>query len=160
MRYLSVAFICFLALTSCKEQSAEPEVQSIETSESPVVDRAKIPRRLQEVFKAHGGLQKWNDMTTLTFELGEEIHTVNLNNRNVLIENKNFTLGSENSKVWIAQDSVNFPPARARFYHNLMFYFYAMPFVLADKGITYTTTEPLNVDGKSFPGLVLHIVPV
>ena len=34
-----------------------------------------------------------------------------------------------------------------------MFYFYAMPFVLADPGIEYFDTEPLVFEGKEFPGV-------
>ena len=37
--------------------------------------------------------------------------------------------------------------------HNLMFYFYAMPFVLADSGIKYDTTEDLKIDNKTYPGI-------
>jgi hypothetical protein len=34
-----------------------------------------------------------------------------------------------------------------------MFYFYAMPFVLADDGIVYESAEALEFEGKSFPGI-------
>ena len=34
-----------------------------------------------------------------------------------------------------------------------MFYFYAMPFVLADDGITYTNVDALEFEGKSYPGI-------
>ena len=34
-----------------------------------------------------------------------------------------------------------------------MFYFYAMPFVLADKGIHYENTTALEFDGKQYPGI-------
>ena len=40
-----------------------------------------------------------------------------------------------------------------KFYYNLMFYFYAMPFILADDGIKYTDAEPLVFEGKSYPGI-------
>lgn len=39
------------------------------------------------------------------------------------------------------------------FYHNLMFYFYSMPFVLADDGIMYSDTEDLEFEGKTYPGV-------
>ncbi|MGJ8667717.1 MAG: DUF6503 family protein [Patiriisocius sp.] len=41
----------------------------------------------------------------------------------------------------------------ARFYHNLMFYFYAMPFVLADDGISYTDIPETELDGKKYKGV-------
>jgi hypothetical protein len=34
-----------------------------------------------------------------------------------------------------------------------MFYFYAMPFVLADDGIRYFETDPLIYEGKEYPGV-------
>ncbi|MEL6812920.1 MAG: DUF6503 family protein, partial [Bacteroidota bacterium] len=41
----------------------------------------------------------------------------------------------------------------ARFYHNLMFYFYAMPFVLGDDGINYTAVGSTRLDGKDYYGV-------
>lgn len=38
-------------------------------------------------------------------------------------------------------------------YHNLMFYFYAMPFVFADDGIHYEDAETLEFEGESYPGI-------
>ena len=40
-----------------------------------------------------------------------------------------------------------------KFYYNLMFYFYAMPFILADDGIVYEDVKPLDIEGKSYPGI-------
>jgi len=34
----------------------------------------------------------------------------------------------------------------------LMFYFYAMPFVLADPGIRYSATDSLDFESKKYPG--------
>jgi len=34
-----------------------------------------------------------------------------------------------------------------------MFYFYAMPFVLADDGIVYEDVEPLTFEGRAYPGI-------
>ena len=34
-----------------------------------------------------------------------------------------------------------------------MFYFYAMPFVLADNGIVYKDTDDLIFEGKNYPGI-------
>ena len=91
-------------------------------------------------------------MQTLTFQLEDEVHTSNLQNRNILIEGDNYKIGSENGNVWIAQESEAYQSSKARFYHNLMFYFYAMPFILGDEGIVYGQTPDLVMDGVSYPG--------
>jgi len=39
------------------------------------------------------------------------------------------------------------------FYYNVMFYFYAMPFVLADDGIIYGDIAPLEFEGTAYPGI-------
>jgi hypothetical protein len=152
-----LSLFAILALTSCKQDPKETTSATLEqtatTDKTVEADLSKYPQGLQDVFTAHGGLQEWSAMKTITFQLGDEVHTSNLQNRDMLIESENYTIGSEKGNVWIAQDSAAFPPSRARFYHNLMFYFYAMPFLLADDGIIYSDTPDLEMDGVSYPGI-------
>ena len=61
-------------------------------------------------------------------------------------------MGFDGNDVWI-EDPDNKYEGDPVFYHNLMFYFYAMPFVLADDGIVYTETEDLVFEDKNFPGI-------
>jgi len=80
-----------------------------------------------------------------------EIQKVDLQNRKEIIEAGNYTTGFDGSKVWLAADtSYKRNPV---FYHNLMFYFIAMPFVLADDGIVFKGAQPLEFDGVTYPGL-------
>lgn len=159
MKNLVPFLILLLVLHSCKDQENKlplESVNSVNTMKQPEktpVDVSKYPQALQDVFEAHGGLQRWANMRTLTFKLGEEVHTSNLNNRDILIESPNYNIGRDAGQVWIAQDSIAFPPARARFYHNLMFYFYAMPFLFADDGIVYNDAPPLEMDGVIHPAI-------
>lgn len=151
-------FILFaILLVSCKNENNPEKINeapvSKEVKKAPQIDLTKYPDDVIAVLDAHGGLQKWSEMKTLTFTLGEETHTTDLKSRDILIEGNGYHIGSDEGEVWIAQDSAVFPPQRARFYHNLMFYFYAMPFVLADDGIKYDAVEPLEMDGISFPGI-------
>ena len=151
--------IYFLLLTiavcySCKNETKTPEASN---SEDVTVDpNANYPDAIAKVFDAHGGIAMWNDMGQLKYTMekegGDEIHTVNLKSRKTLIETGDYKLGFDGEKIWLAQDSTHFPTQRARFYHNLYFYFYAMPFVLGDDGITYTEVDPLTFEGKSYPG--------
>jgi hypothetical protein len=138
---------------SCKQAPAKKDVVE------PIVESAPqriYPKEMTAIFEAHGGIATWNAMNNLCFTLekeqGNEIHTVDLKSRKSRIETDKFTLGFDGQKVWLAQDSAYYEPSRARFYHNLMFYFYAMPFVLGDDGITYTPNDPLVFNGKSYPG--------
>ncbi|WP_299766361.1 DUF6503 family protein [uncultured Dokdonia sp.] len=135
---------------SCKEKAQE--ATSTVTEEVTNVIEKEYPAAIASVFKAHGGIQKWNDMNYLSYTLGDERHTVDLKSRKTLIQTDKYTLGFDGNKVWLAQDSTYFQPQRARFYHNLMFYFYAMPFVLGDDGITYSDVPALTFEGVSYPG--------
>ena len=59
-------------------------------------------------------------------------------------------IGYDGNELWITADtSYRGNPA---FYKNLMFYFYAMPWVLADPGIHYRPADTLTVDGQPYPG--------
>ncbi|MDP5101760.1 MAG: DUF6503 family protein [Nonlabens sp.] len=156
MKNTIIAIASLFAFAACKNEVKENDTATMQP-DAVQVDVSKYPQGLQEVFQTHGGLQKWSEMQTLTYTMpkktGYETHTVDLKNRNTLVEGPGFKLGSDAGKVWIAQDTVAFPVERARFYHNLMFYFYAMPFILADDGIVYSDAPALVKDGISYTGL-------
>lgn len=140
-----------LLILSCKQNTTTQENRP-----PPPPPIKEYPTAIASVFEAHGGIQKWNAMNNLCFTMekegGDETHTVDLKSRKTRIETDKFALGFDGEKVWLDQDSTYFAPQRARFYHNLMFYFYAMPFVLGDDGITYTEVDALEFNGISYPG--------
>lgn len=152
MKKIALLAIAFIALSSCNNETT-PKAQEVVVPKTPI---KTFPTTITKVLDAHGGFEKWNEMNNLCFTLPkgelEEIHTVDLKSRKTRIETKDYTLGFDGNKVWLEQDTIAFDPSRARFYHNLMFYFYAMPFVLSDDGITYTEVPPLKMDGKSYIG--------
>ncbi|WP_103867628.1 DUF6503 family protein [Aquimarina sp. I32.4] len=82
---------------------------------------------------------------------GNEKHTTDLKTRHARIETDAYALGYDGNEAWVAQDSTYFE-GNPRFYHNLMFYFYAMPFVLGDEGIYYEKIEDLTVDDTEYFG--------
>jgi hypothetical protein len=141
-----------IAFASCKNES------TVKTEEVAVVETPSrvYPDQISKVFEAHGGIDTWNNMNNLCFTLPKgdinEIHTVDLKSRKIRIETKDFVLGYDGKDLWLKQDTIAFQPERARFYHNLMFYFYAMPFVLSDEGIIYSEVPALEMDGVSYPG--------
>lgn len=158
MKYLCTIALAATVLVSCKtETKTQPDVAAT----PPVVEEPQMPAKtypatMTAIFDAHGSIKKWNDMSLMSYTIPKEklaeTHTVDLKTRKTRIETDAYVLGFDGEKVWLKQDTVAFKPERARFYHNLMFYFYAMPFVLGDDGITYEETKPLEADGLVYPG--------
>ena len=162
MKTTAMLMVLFLgALLSCKQGSTTPkevveEVQE-EVVEEIIVDRSKdFPADIAAVFTAHGGIQAFDKQNTLIFELakpdGNEKHTTDLNTRHARIETDKFALGFDGKEAWIVQEDSTSFKGNPRFYHNLMFYFYAMPFVLGDQGISYEKVDDLKVEDASYPG--------
>ncbi len=115
--------------------------------------KEKFPETLGKVFEKHGGIEAWRKANTLSFNIGEESHTVDLHSRKTVVHSPKYSLGYNGEDVWmVRQDSTAFK-RDPKFYYNLYFYFYAMPFVLADDGIIYEDAEPLVFEGTKYPGL-------
>jgi len=155
MKLILVSLFC-IAMMSCKETPKEMKTES-ETPEMAVnIDDSKYPEALRKVFEAHGGLTAWKNQRVLTFEMPKEEttekHTIDLYSRDEKIEMPSISMGSDGADIWL-NDTEGAYKGDAVFYHNLMFYFYAMPFVLADDGIQYSDTEPLKFEGKTYPGI-------
>jgi len=114
----------------------------------------EFPAELQKVFDKHGGYDLWQSMQSMSYEIvkeeGNEKQFVDLQNRRERIEAANFTCGFDGETYWVEADTSY--KGNPKFYTNLMFYFYAMPFVLSDDGIQYTKTDPLTFESKTYPG--------
>lgn len=143
--------ICLFAF-SCAESNQETEETAFADTTSSV---ASYPEDISRVLEAHGGIDLWKSQRTLSYkilrETGDELQTIDLWNRWDKVEMPDAMMGYDGKEVWLEADtSYKRDPA---FYHNLMFYFYAMPFVLADDGIIYSETDPVEFDGVSYPGI-------
>ena len=141
---------CLVIMIGCQS-----EVKSDQPApEISATTKIEYPAALQKVFDQHGGLDQWNKMHAMSFEIvkegGNEKTYVDLKDRRELIEASNFTMGYDGTQHWAEADTSY--KGNPVFYKNLMFYFYAMPFVLADEGITYTKAEDLVFEGQSYPG--------
>ncbi|WP_298239147.1 DUF6503 family protein [uncultured Algibacter sp.] len=146
--------ISVISIFCCKNKTT-PTVDYSE--ENLDVTTSIYPENITKIFDAHGGLDVWNTMKLTEFTIeranGNEVTTTNIKNRKSLIEMPKHTLGFNGKDVWLqSKDSTAFKE-NPRFYYNLMFYFYAMPFVLADDGIIYKDTNPLVFEGKTYPGI-------
>lgn len=156
MKYFSIFAFALFALTSCKNEvktdtESEANNETVEVSETK---KATYPKTVSGILTAHGGIDTWNSMNNLCFELdgnnGKEIHTISLRDRKSKIEHEKWTIGYDGNEVWLLENEPGAYEGSARFYHNLMFYFYAMPFVLADDGINYTAMESQELDGTMY----------
>ncbi|GAA0878527.1 hypothetical protein GCM10009119_14950 [Algoriphagus jejuensis] len=116
----------------------------------------RYPEELVKVLNAHGGLEKWDEMKTLQYTIpkegADEVHTIDLHSRMDRVESPAYAIGFDGTAAW-SKDKAEEYKGDPAFRHDLMFYFYAMPFVLADEGINYRTTEPLVYEGTSYPGI-------
>lgn len=114
------------------------------------------PEALKRVFEAHGGLDAWKAQRTLTYEMPKEslseTHTIDLKTREDRIDTEGYSMGFDGERTWVLDPDGSYE-GNPEFYHNLMFYFYAMPFVLADPGIIYGSTPDLEFEGKAYPGI-------
>jgi len=145
----------FLLLFACNNQPAPPNTNKTSPTATPASEN-KYPEELQKVFTKHGGLATWQKMHALSYEIvseedGNEAQFIDLKNRREKIEAPTFVTGYDGQQFWLEADTSIYK-GHPVFYHNLMFYFYAMPFVLADDGIIYEEATPLEFEGKSYPG--------
>lgn len=160
MKQLSrlIALLFFLYLTGCesKTNTSATADSSKATEQQPSI----YPDLLHKALKAHGGLQRWQAMNTLSYDLrttlGEEKtehHLIALKTREVLISGDGYSIGFDGEQVWVAPDQAAFGEMPARFYHNLVFYFFAMPFVLADPGIQYEDLGIKKIENIAYRAL-------
>ncbi|MDO1501145.1 hypothetical protein Q2T40_13475 [Winogradskyella maritima] len=159
---MKIKFLSFFVLTllmSCKNDAKTTEDTVTTEFETELVTTSIYPEDVTKVFDAHGGIDTWNKMQTLSFTIqkpnGAEVTTTNLKTRDEVIETPTYTAGFDGSKYWVVEKDGNEYKGNAKFYKGLMMYFYAMPFILGDDGIEYQTIEPLEFEGKSYPGFMV-----
>lgn len=154
MRLLTF-FCLLLLLASC----AKNEKSADYTKEELNVTTSVYPEAINAVFEAHGGIDAWNAMNGLYFEIakedGNEKHYLDLKSRKSVNYYKQHVLGYDGKRVWLKKlDTTSFR-SNPRFYYNLMSYFYAMPFIVGDDGINYAEAPVLEADGKEYPGVLI-----
>jgi len=116
-----------------------------------------LPSLLTKALTAHGGLANWQTMNTLEYTLERnqkpEQHLIDLQTRKVLLKHEDYQLGFDGQEVWISPNKEAFGKGSPRFYHNLYFYFYAIPFVLADPGVRYEVLPQKEIQGQLYNAL-------
>jgi len=156
MKKITMALLGMLLIVACNNTEKKVETSKSKKEETTKVIPKIYPNKLQKVFDAHGGIDAWNKAQTLVYEMVKpkltEKHITDLHSRKTRLEGEGFTIGYDGNDVWLAQKDTTAFRGNARFYHNLYFYFYAMPFVLGDDGINYGETESLEYEGILYPG--------
>jgi hypothetical protein len=147
-----------LAFASCNA----PATETIEPEAKIEVSTEGMPADFVATLNAHGGLDNWKQFRQLSYAMprgeGHETQLVDLYDRREYISqpvanDEPIEMGFDGENVWITADTTY--KGNPVFYKNLMFYFYAMPWVLADPGIEYTVAEPLTFDGETYPGILI-----
>lgn len=149
MRKLITLFLVGLTMTACKTE-AKKEISKEVPQETKKENN--FPKALGEVFEKHGSLDAWRKAKVLKYKVNGQEHTTDLHSRKAVVKGENFSLGYDGKQVWLSQKDSTAFKGNPEFYYNLYFYFYAMPFVLADDGIVYSETTPLEFEGVKYPG--------
>lgn len=161
MKKLILLLVLGVMVLACKNETKSTSEENVEeinqsTMSDDTMNKA-YPEDLSAVFEAHGGMDRWNSINNLCFEMdgrsGKEIHTTALKSRMAKIEHKDWSIGYDGTNVWLLQNEEDAYSGNARFYHNLMFYFYAMPFIVGDDGIQYEAVPSTELDGTMYPGI-------
>ena len=143
MKKVLLLLIMVIAI-SCRNESKKDGIAEIKKENFPV--------DLALVFKTHGGIDIWRNLQILSFNYGEEVHTVDLHSRKTVVNTPTYSLGFDGKEVWLDEGGKGAYKGNATFYYNLYFYFYAMPFVLGDTGIIYEKVDELIFEGIKYPG--------
>lgn len=145
-------FLLGFAVFSCQEAAETADTASETAEVAHHLDGA--PAGLLKVLETHGGYDLWEAQQAMTYTVvsKQEKHQIELPTRKVRLETDKYTIGFDGQDVWLQQDSAHYSGS-ARFYHNLYFYFIAMPFVLADPGIKYEEVAPVSFEGVDYPGI-------
>ncbi len=135
-------FIAILIFSAC---------QSNTTAERPKIKQGKT--LLTPTLDAHGTLQQWQEHNDLQFRIGEnpgEQFRLDLKSRHEVITGEGYTLGYDGKRYWSDVRDTSVGDKNAKFLVNLQFYFFAMPFVLADEGVSLAALPDQEVAGKNF----------
>ena len=149
----------FGGLGGCQpSKTTHPEAAGADTTQT-----SALPQLLGQALEAHGGLERWQHQQQLDFDLYRQNQRVDhqriaLKSRKVLLSSDTYKIGYDGADHWISPDTAAFE-GDVRFYHNLQFYFMALPFLFADPGVRYEVLEPRNFQGKQYDVLRITFAP-
>lgn len=140
--------ILFLLLSTfffaCEQKDTTPDPRLEQTEE------------FKKLLNAHGDWSKWIDAKAFSYamvhetNLAWENHYISLPDRKVRIDADAWQIGNDGEKVWISPNRQAFQGNSVRFYHNLYFYFFSIPYIFTDPGVSVQKTENKLVNGISY----------
>ena len=154
---IHILLLCgFLSACNSDPNSSVGQQETVETVQAET--ESPYPALLTQAFDAHGSYAKWEAQKTMDFKIDKdgvpERHLVNLKNRNTLIQyGEKYHIGFDGNNVWVHPNKAAFGKGSPRFYHNLRFYFVAMPFIIGDSGINYKVLPQKEMLGKNYDAL-------
>lgn len=158
MKHILFIFLFAIFIMGCKNEPKTESTQIDDVSNEDITTSI-YPESITKIFDAHGGIDQWNKMKTLSFTMekpnGKEVTTTNLKTRAELIDTPTYALGFDGKDLWVNEKDGKEYKGKPWFYKGLMMYFYAMPFIVGDDGIIYEDAEPLIFDGKTYPGILI-----
>lgn len=123
---------------------------------SPEKKLPEVNPDFKKVLDAHGDWAKWINSKGLSFTLFHETNMTrenqffNLQSRKGLVDSENFQIGFDGKNVWISPNREAFSGRSVRFYHNLYFYFFNIPYILTDPGVKVEKIENRTLNGQSY----------
>ena len=155
MRKLLLILILTIIFISCNNKGAKT-INVTEASEEII--KKEYPAMLSSMFDAHGGIDTWNDMQHLYFEIVGKDNNVKLNtalkSRMAIVNYGSYSVGFDGERAWTS-DTTKIKTNSAKYRYDLMLFFYGMPFLMGDDGIKYSEVDPLVFDGVTYPGLMI-----
>lgn len=120
----------------------------------PEPDNPSVPMGvLGPSIDAHGGLDRWSSFGTLEYDFAKgdtrEHHLIDLHSRKLLLTGEGYTIGFDGQEVWVMPD-LDAYSGRPRFYSSLNFYFFGIPFVLADPGAIHESLGRTVVGDETY----------
>lgn len=147
--------LLLLALGACSQpasEGADPQTES--RVESP--PRA-YPELFTQLLEAHGGLDTWRSYRSLRFAWGDSVNptysVLDLQDRHEHIVSPQYELGYDGATYWGKKSPGYEGELNPVFFINLQFYFFGMPFVLADPGTQFEPLGKIQLGEKTYDGL-------
>lgn len=125
----------------------------------------EVSPEYEALLNAHGDWSKWIRAKAMSFamihetNLTQENYFINLDSRKVRLDAANFSIGKDDTGTWVSPSRDAFGGRSIDFYHNLYFYFYSIPYVFTDPGITVSQVENKTLNGVSYKTLQAKMSP-
>jgi hypothetical protein len=144
LRFYPLALVLLFFMFSCEQKPTTPDPRLNQSEE------------FKKLLDAHGDWSKWINAKGFSFAMVHETnlewenHYISLPDRKVRIDADSWQMGNDGEKVWISPNRQAFQGKSVRFYHNLYFYFFSIPYIFTDPGVSVKKTENKLVNGQSY----------